>query len=276
MISRGIYLCLGIVVLIANGCTPIANQTEALTERDYYSTEPVCSETAQGVFCNKAAQAERAAVSSTSPRQAPSGGSNIADRLAAGDACEARGFTAPSQAYSDCFWSIYHEPEAAVQDTQPVSGDNQIQTAANENSVTSGSFDEAIGIDQKHRTILLRSQGGTFVVPVSINNRLTLDFVVDSGAADVSIPADVVMTLIRTGTITNADFLGRQTYTLADGRSIPSEVFVIRKLDVGGHTVRDIRASLAPVSGALLLGQSFLSRFRSWSMDNRRHALILN
>ncbi len=55
-------------------------------------------------------------------------------------------------------------------------------------------------------------QGETFVVPVTINGQITLDFIVDSGAADVNIPADVVMTLIRTGTITDNDFLGKETY----------------------------------------------------------------
>lgn len=65
--------------------------------------------------------------------------------------------------------------------------------------------------------IPLEKQGGTYVVPVLINNTITLDFVVDSGASDVSVPADVVMTLIRTGTIAKNDFIGTQTYTLADG-----------------------------------------------------------
>ena len=38
-------------------------------------------------------------------------------------------------------------------------------------------------------------EGGTFVVPVRINDQITLKFVIDSGASDVSVPADVVMTL---------------------------------------------------------------------------------
>ena len=49
-------------------------------------------------------------------------------------------------------------------------------------------------------------EGGTFVVPVRINDQITLKFVIDSGAADVSVPADVVMTLLRTGTITECGF----------------------------------------------------------------------
>jgi hypothetical protein len=54
------------------------------------------------------------------------------------------------------------------------------------------------------------SDGGTFRIPVTINGQLTLNFVVDSGATDVSIPADVVLTLWRAGTITEADFFDKK------------------------------------------------------------------
>jgi tetratricopeptide (TPR) repeat protein/predicted aspartyl protease len=117
--------------------------------------------------------------------------------------------------------------------------------------------------------------GGTFRVPVTINGQLTLKFVIDSGASDVSIPADVVMTLVRTETITDGDFLGKQTYTLADGSTVPSQRFVIRSLKVGDRVLENVTGSIAPVAGSLLLGQSFLSRFKSWSIDNQRQALIL-
>ena len=124
-------------------------------------------------------------------------------------------------------------------------------------------------------TIPMISDGGTFRVPVTINGQLTLNFVIDSGAADVSVPADVVMTLLRTGTITDADFLGKQTYRLADGSTVPSQQFVIRSLKVGDETLENVVGSIAPVAGGLLLGQSFLSRFNTWSIDNHRQALIL-
>jgi hypothetical protein len=119
------------------------------------------------------------------------------------------------------------------------------------------------------------SDGGTFRVPVTINGQLTLKFVIDSGAADVSVPADVVMTLLRTGTITDADFLGKQTYQLADGSTIPSQQFVIRSLKVGDKNLENVVGSVAPVAGGLLLGQSFLSRFNTWSIDNHQRVLIL-
>jgi Flp pilus assembly protein TadD len=119
-------------------------------------------------------------------------------------------------------------------------------------------------------------EAGTFTVPVRVNDQITLKFVIDSGASDVSVPADVVMTLLRTGTITDGDFLGTEKYRMADGSTVPSQQFVIRSLKVGDRTLNDVTGSIAPVQGSLLLGQSFLHRFKSWSIDNQREALILN
>jgi predicted aspartyl protease len=124
--------------------------------------------------------------------------------------------------------------------------------------------------------IALHGVGGTFTVPVLINGAITLDFTIDSGAADVSIPADVVMTLMRTGTIDRSDFLGNRTYVMADGSTAPSPTFRIRSLRVGDHEVRNVTGSIAPVKGGLLLGQSFLRQFGSWSIDNRRGVLVLD
>ena len=124
-------------------------------------------------------------------------------------------------------------------------------------------------------TVQMVSDGGTFKVPVTVNGQLTLNFTVDSGASDVSIPADVFMTLVRTGTITDTDFLDRQTYKLADGSTTPSQRFVIRSLRVGDKTLENVVGSIAPVQGSLLLGQSFLGRFNSWSIDNHLQALVL-
>jgi hypothetical protein len=111
---------------------------------------------------------------------------------------------------------------------------------------------------------------------VKINGQLTLTFVVDSGAADVSIPVDVVATLLRTETITDADFLDKRTYQLADGSTVPSRRFMIRTLKIGDKTLEDVVGGIVPVAGSLLLGQSFLSRFKSWSIDNQGRTLILN
>ena len=115
---------------------------------------------------------------------------------------------------------------------------------------------------------------GVYVVPVRINDAITLNFIVDSGATDVVIPADVIMTLMRTGTLREADFLGEKTYMIADGSKVPSRTFRIRSLKVGNSVLENVGGSVASVQGPLLLGQSFLGRFKSWSIDNTKHALV--
>lgn len=122
--------------------------------------------------------------------------------------------------------------------------------------------------------VRLVKEGGTYSVPVTINNQITLNFTVDSGASDVTIPADVVLTLMRTGSIVSGDFIGSTNYQLADGSIITSRNFVIRTLKVGGRTISNVKGSVAGVNGSLLLGQSFLSRFKSWSIDNKKHELV--
>ena len=124
-------------------------------------------------------------------------------------------------------------------------------------------------------SVRIRSEHGTFFVPAMINGVIKLDFVIDSGAGDVSIPADVVLTLWRAKTITDSDFLGVQTYILADGSTLPSLRFVIRSLTIGDKTVQNVTASVAAVNAPLLLGQSFLGRLKSWSIDNNSQVLNL-
>lgn len=119
------------------------------------------------------------------------------------------------------------------------------------------------------------ADSGGFVVPATINNQIKLNFLIDSGATYVSIPSDVVLTLVRTGTVTDSDFVGTQTFTLADGSTVPSPTFRLRTLKVGNIEVQNVLASVGSVSSPLLLGESFLRRFASWSLDNGRNALLL-
>ena len=121
----------------------------------------------------------------------------------------------------------------------------------------------------------LKASGGTFVVPVEVNGIVTLDFFIDSGASDVTVPADVFSTLKRTGTVRESDVVGQRTYLLADGSKTQSATFTIRSLRVGDMIIENVSASVAPSQGPLLLGQSFLKRFKSWSIDNATQGLLL-
>jgi len=124
------------------------------------------------------------------------------------------------------------------------------------------------------RIPLVRMSGG-LIAPVVINNALKLNFIVDSGASDVSIPADVFSSLVRANTVAQADITGVRNYKNADGEVFQSKTFVIRSLKIGNIEAPRVQAKVSPSNAPPLLGQSFLKRFKSWSIDNSTQELIL-
>jgi hypothetical protein len=57
--------------------------------------------------------------------------------------------------------------------------------------------------------------------------------------------------------------------------SLKGDQFKLREIQLGKHIAHNVVASIGPVKGDLLLGQTFLSRFGIWAIDNTRHVLIL-
>ena len=123
--------------------------------------------------------------------------------------------------------------------------------------------------------IPLVKAGGVYELSVEINGVLKLPFVLDSGAAEVNMPADVVLTLLRTGTIKETDFLPGATYVLADGSKLKSPRFMIRSLKIGQHSITNVSASVGNVPSTPLLGQSLLAKLGTWGIDNQRQVLII-
>jgi hypothetical protein len=114
----------------------------------------------------------------------------------------------------------------------------------------------------------LSRDGGVWKVPVRVNQVVSLDFIVDSGASEVCIPADVVGTLLRAGTVQKADMLPSGIATLADGSRHTAGRFKIRQLELGTLTLTDVDASITPARGPLLLGESCLQRLPGgWRLD---------
>ena len=118
--------------------------------------------------------------------------------------------------------------------------------------------------------------GQLFAVPVVVNDKTVLRFTIDSASSDVSISENVFSTLMRTGALNPEDMIDTQNYRLANGTEQKSPRFRFRSLRVGNVELRNVIGSIVTQDGDLLLGQSFLSRLKSWSIDNERHVLLLN
>jgi hypothetical protein len=77
-----------------------------------------------------------------------------------------------------------------------------------------------VSANNRH-AIPLRSDRGTFVVSAKINDMMSFQFTVDSGALGVAIPEEIFLTLRRIGAITKDDILSDQRYIIADGGTAP-------------------------------------------------------
>lgn len=124
-------------------------------------------------------------------------------------------------------------------------------------------------------SVPMTKTGGVYEIPVTINGVLKLNFIFDAGAADVSISSDVALTLIRTGTVSEEDFIGTENYKFADGSIAKSKVFIIKEIQIGNKTVKNVRASISKsLNAPLLLGQSVLNKFGKVSIDYLKKVIV--
>jgi predicted aspartyl protease len=104
---------------------------------------------------------------------------------------------------------------------------------------------------------------------------VSADFVVDSGASGIVLPETVLDGLRKAGKFSDADFTGTQMVKIADGSIVKVRTFSLRSLSVGNRVLTNLQAAAAPANATPLLGQAFLQRFASWSIDNERQVLVL-
>jgi predicted aspartyl protease len=124
--------------------------------------------------------------------------------------------------------------------------------------------------------VKIEKRGNSYRVPVRINETITLPFVLDTGAEELAIPADVALTLIRAGALKGTDFIGTARYSMASGSEEVTDRVIIRKVQVGDNIVANVTAFVSPPAGDLLLGQSFLSKFGTVTVDYKRRVLVLS
>jgi aspartyl protease family protein len=135
-------------------------------------------------------------------------------------------------------------------------------------------LNEQNGDDRK--TIKLIRNGNLLEVPVRLNDVITLNFIFDTGASDISIPIDVFTTLIKTGTLNESDLIGSKQYKFANGKTEIQKVFRLKQLDIGELSFSNVEISVSPTPDSpLLLGQSLISKFGKYFIDYDENLLTI-
>jgi len=138
----------------------------------------------------------------------------------------------------------------------------------NSDKLSTGNASNAIQLE--------KTSDGLYKVPVVLNGVLKISIIYDSGSSDVSISPDIAMTLIRTGTLTESDYIGTQSYMFADGTYAKSKRIIIRELQIGNQTITNVEASISnSINAPMLLGQSVLKRFGTITIDNNSNTLLI-
>ena len=145
-------------------------------------------------------------------------------------------------------------------------------TAVESSNETRGSWPPAAAIAaQPDRSeVPLMGQGSALMVRGTINGRATFTFELDTGASIAVIPRSVA-----SGLLTTADYIGMREYVFGDGRRRVQRTYALHSVTVGGLTATNVTCVIGEEADTFLLGRSFLNKFGSWLIDNRRHVLVL-
>jgi predicted aspartyl protease len=123
---------------------------------------------------------------------------------------------------------------------------------------------------------LVRGTNGTFEIPVIINDVLKINLVFDSGASSVFLSPDVVLTLLRTGSLKESDFIGNSQYKLANGSILDSKEFNIKSLKIGTLKIENVKGSVSEnINSSLLFGQSAIEKLGKYTIDYDGNKLII-
>ena len=124
------------------------------------------------------------------------------------------------------------------------------------------------------RVPILAGHSRTPYVDVAIDGACCIPFVIDSGASDVSVDVELFQIMTKYGRVTKADLIDVAKYRTANG-VIEGLRFRMPPMTIGGHTVHGVVGSVHKGSNSMLLGQSFLTKFRYWAIDNASGELVL-
>ena len=122
--------------------------------------------------------------------------------------------------------------------------------------------------------IKLTKEGNVYYINVKIGS-ITRKFILDTGASEVNISEELERELIFEGIITKSDYLQKGNYKTANGSIQECRRVLIKSITVGGYTISNVTASISNDNSPILLGKSFLDKFKKWSIDNQKSELDL-
>ena len=133
----------------------------------------------------------------------------------------------------------------------------------------------AVKEEQITEVPITRKAGGTFNVDCSVNG-LALNMIFDTGASNVSISKVEADFMLKNNYLSMSDIKGKQYYQTADGGISEGTVITLKEVRIGDAVLHNVDASVVKSQKApLLLGESVLQKFGTFTVDNINSKLII-
>ena len=131
--------------------------------------------------------------------------------------------------------------------------------------------------DLETETFPMKKNGsGTYDIKCQIND-LPLNFLFDTGASDISISQTEVDFMLKNGYLSKSDILGTQNYQYANGEVEVGTKIILRKVNIGNLTLKNVAASVVLNKKApLLIGQSALGKYGEITIDNENNTITIS
>lgn len=110
-------------------------------------------------------------------------------------------------------------------------------------------------------------ESGIYTIPCEING-LRLRFVFDTGASDVHLSLLDAAFMLKNGYISKDDFVGVNTYSMADGTLSENATVILKEIKIGNLYIKNIKACISSkINASLLLGQSAIKKLGKYTID---------
>ena len=121
---------------------------------------------------------------------------------------------------------------------------------------------------------LIPTSGGVFELNVTFNSVLKIDMILDTGAAEVFLTPDIVLTLIKAKTIAEEDILEGGYFMDASGNVNKSVRFNMKEIKIGSITIENVTCGINnKIDGVNLFGLSALRKLKNIKFDFTNNTL---
>jgi clan AA aspartic protease (TIGR02281 family) len=123
--------------------------------------------------------------------------------------------------------------------------------------------------------VKMEKLNGVYVMPCKVNG-LSLKFIFDTGASDVSISLTEALFMLKNGYLSEDDLIGTEYYRIANGDIEEGTKIVLKTIEIGKLKLYNVKASIVHnLSAPLLLGQSALSKLGKIEFDYAKSTLTI-